>query len=310
MTAAAARIQDVRYRYGDRDALRGVSLDVAPGELFAVLGPNGSGKTTLFRLLSTLAPLQQGEVEVFGVDLRAEPNRVRAMLGVVFQAPSLDKHLSVLENLQCHGVLYGLRGQALRGRCDEMLGRLGVADRAQDRVETLSGGLRRRVELAQGMLHEPRMLLLDEPSTGLDPAARSDMWRYLDAVRREQGVTVLATTHLLEEADRADRIAILHEGQVAALDTPDALKSHIGGETITLRTAAPEEVARQIGERFACSPRVVDGAVRLEQPDAAAWAPRLFEAVGERIDELTIGKPTLEDVFIDRTGHRFFGSDE
>ncbi|TWT33571.1 Daunorubicin/doxorubicin resistance ATP-binding protein DrrA [Posidoniimonas corsicana] len=305
----AVHVADLRYRYGDREALRGLSLDVAPGELFAVLGPNGSGKTTLFRLLSTLAPMQQGTVSVFGHDLRTEGDRVRASLGVVFQAPSLDKHLSVIENLRCHGLLYGLSGLTLARRCEEMLDQLGVRDRTNDKVADLSGGLRRRVELAQGMLHSPRLLLLDEPSTGLDPAARSDLWRYLAQARDAEGVTVLTTTHLLEEADRADRIAIVHEGQVAALDTPDALKSQVGGDSITLRSDNPDELAAAITERFATPASVVNHAVRLEQPDGAAWAPKLFDAFGDRIRELTIGKPTLEDVFIDRTGHRFFGSE-
>jgi ABC-2 type transport system ATP-binding protein len=306
-TSPAVETSDLRYRYGDREALRGLSLSVSPGELFAVLGPNGSGKTSLFRLLSTLAPMQQGSVRVFGHDLRREANRVRALLGVVFQAPSLDKHLTVMENLRCHGLLYGLGGMTLARRCDEMLDQLGVRDRAEEMVSTLSGGLRRRVELAQGMLHSPQLLLLDEPSTGLDPAARSDLWRYLARVRDTQGVTVLATTHLLEEADRADRLAIVHEGLVAALDTPDTLKSQIGGDTITIKTVDPDALAKAITDKFHCPATVVNHAVRLEQPDGAAWAPRLFEAFGEQVRELTIGKPTLEDVFIARTGHRFFG---
>ncbi|TWT77510.1 Daunorubicin/doxorubicin resistance ATP-binding protein DrrA [Posidoniimonas polymericola] len=306
---AAVHVADLRYKYGDREALRGLSLDVRPGELFAVLGPNGSGKTTFFRILSTLAPLQQGTVSVFGADLKTQADQVRAALGVVFQAPSLDKHLTVNENLRCHGLLYGLSGATLLRRCEEMLEQLGVADRAEDKVGDLSGGLRRRVELAQGMLHSPRLLLLDEPSTGLDPAARSDLWRYLAQARDAEGVTVLTTTHLLEEADRADRIAIVHEGRVAALDTPDALKSQVGGDSITLRTENPSELAAAITEKFDVPANVLDHSVRLEQPGGAAWAPKLFEAFGDRITELTIGKPSLEDVFIDRTGHRFFGSE-
>lgn len=306
---AAVEINDLRYRYGEREALRGVSLDVRPGELFAVLGPNGSGKTTLFRLLSTLAPMQSGVVSVFGHDLTRQADQVRAMLGVVFQAPSLDKHLSVMENLRCHGLLYGLNGMTLTRRCDEMLDELGVRDRADDRVDSLSGGLRRRVELAQGMLHGPRLLLLDEPSTGLDPAARADLWRYLQRVQENQGVTLLATTHLLEEADRADRIAIVHDGTLAALDTPDALKSRVGGDSLTLKTDEPAELAKAIMDKFSCSATVLDHSVRLEQPDGAAWAPKLFEVFGDQFSEMTIGKPSLEDVFIERTGHRFFGGD-
>lgn len=306
----AVQINDLQYRYGDREALRGLSLDVQSGELFAVLGPNGSGKTTLFRLLSTLAPMQHGTVSVFGNDLTRAADQVRALLGVVFQAPSLDKHLTVMENLRCHGLLYGLGGMMLTRRCDEMLEQLGVRDRADERVDSLSGGLRRRVELAQGMLHQPRLLLLDEPSSGLDPAARSDLWRYLTQARDAQSVTILATTHLLEEADRADRIAIVDQGRLAALDTPDNLKAELGGDSLTLQTDEPEPLAQAISEQFGFEATVLDHSVRLEQPGGAALTPKLFEAFGDRITALTIGKPSLEDVFIARTGHQFFGSDE
>jgi ABC-2 type transport system ATP-binding protein len=187
-----------------------------------------------------------------------------------------------------------------------MLARLGLADRRRDRVETLSGGLRRRVELAKGMLHRPRLLLLDEPSTGLDPGARSDLWDYLQQVRRDEGVTIVLTTHLLEEAEKADRIAILNEGSLVALDTPEALKATVGGDSITIQTTGPQSLADEITDRFDCPASVLEGAVRLEQPNGHEWIARLVEAFPGRIEAITLGKPTLEDVFIDRTGHRFW----
>ena len=303
---SAIQASRLTYHYGRRRALDDLSLSVAQGEIFAFLGPNGGGKTTLFRLLSTLIPLQQGEVQILGHDLRCASDAVRSLIGVVFQAPSLDKKLTVAENLRHQGHLYGLSGDNLRERSQHMLDRLGLADRSRDRVEMLSGGLRRRVELAKGMLHGPRLLLLDEPSTGLDPAARSDLWNYLRSVRDQQGVTVVLTTHLLEEAEKADRIAILHEGQRVALDTPDALRATVGGDSITIQTAEPARLAADIAERFNVEPFVLDGAVRLEQAAGHEWIVRLVEAFPQQIESVTLGKPTLEDVFIARTGHRFW----
>lgn len=306
----AISIRDVRHRYGEREALRGVSFDVAPGEVFTLLGPNGSGKTTLFKLLSTLSPLQSGSIAFFGHDVAREPAVVRSLLGVVFQSPALDKKLRVEENLWCHGRLYGLSGGELRERINAGLDRFAVADRRRDVVETLSGGLQRRVELAMCLMHRPRVLLLDEPSTGLDPGARADLWRAL-AEARDQGVTVVATTHLLEEAERADRIAIFHRGELAALDTPQALQASVGGDSITLRTAEPEKLATAIREALQTPTTALDGAVRVEAngatgPDLAA---RLYSQFRDQIDELSIGKPTLEDVFIARTGARFEDQD-
>lgn len=303
----AISLRRVSHRYGDRIAVDDLSLEVAQGETFALLGPNGSGKTTLFRVLSTLIALQSGDVSIFGADLRREPLAVRRCLGVVFQAPSLDKKLTVAENLWHQGRMYGIPRSELRQRSADLLGAVGLSDRCHDRVETLSGGMRRRVELAKCMLHNPRLLLLDEPSTGLDPGARSDLWRLLTDLQTRLGVTVVLTTHLLEEADRADRIAIMHQGKVAALGPPDVLRSQVGGDAITIQTDHPQELAAAVHERFAVKPAVIDGAVRLEKPDGHQWIPRLVEAFPSEIRSITFGKPTLEDVFIDRTGHRFFG---
>jgi ABC-2 type transport system ATP-binding protein len=308
-TAPAVDISHLAYRYGEHEAIRDLTLRIAEREIFAVLGPNGSGKTTLFRVLSTLIPIQQGEVSVLRYDLRRESSSIRAQLGVVFQSPSIDKKLTVLENLIHHGRLYGLGGRDLRTRADEMLTRLGLADRRSDLVETLSGGLRRRVELATGMLHRPRLLLLDEPSTGLDPGARSDLWQYLEQVRDNDGVTIVVTTHLLDEAARADRIAIMHKGQLAALDTPAALQATVGGDSITIRSKDPAGLAAEIQQKFNIPAMVLDSSVRLEQPNGHQWIPRLVEAFPAGTESITLGKPTLEDVFIHFTGHRFWNEE-
>jgi ABC-2 type transport system ATP-binding protein len=305
----AIDVSAVSHRYGSRTAIDGLSLTISPGEIFVFLGPNGSGKTTLFRLLSTLISLQAGEISMLGYNLRREASAIRSRLGVVFQAPSLDKKLTVAENLHHQGKLYGLSGSKLRNRADEMLAALGIADRAGDLTESLSGGMRRRVELAKGLLHRPQLLLLDEPSTGLDPGARSDLWKYLEQIRKTDGVTIVLTTHLLDEAERADRIAIMHNGKLAALDTPAALQASVGGDSVTIRTGDAEQLAKAINEKFACDSSVVDGSVRLEQPGGHLWVAKLVEAFPAEIQTITLGKPTLEDVFIDRTGHRFWNQE-
>ena len=219
----AVLVTDISHHYGERQALDRVSFGVQTGEVFALLGPNGSGKTTLFRVLSTLVPPQAGHVLIAGEDVQTATARVRSLLGVVFQSPSVDRKLTVQENLFHQAALYGLTRAEYRQRSQMLLEQMGLQDRRHEMVEQLSGGLRRRVELAKGMLHGPRVLLMDEPSTGLDPGARSDLWRYLTHLRRESGVTIALTTHLLDEAGRADRIAILNQGSLVALDAPQAL---------------------------------------------------------------------------------------
>ncbi len=300
----ALSITELSHHYGERKAVDAISFDVLQGETFALLGPNGSGKTTLFRLLSTLMPLQKGTVELFGFDLDKEPEAVRQQIGVVFQSPSLDKKLRVEENLRHNGILYGLSGKDLTKRIDAELERFRLTDRRRDIVEELSGGLQRRVELAQCMLHQPKMLLLDEPSTGLDPAARSDLWQRLGEAK-DSGVTLLVTTHLLEEAERCDRLAIMNEGRLAALDTPSALQSSVGGDRITIRSADLDQLATKLKDSFQLSTAIVDGAIRVETDSAEELVPRIYHSLRDEIEELSVGKPTLEDVFLARTGRSF-----
>ena len=303
---AAIRLENLSHSYGRRQALTDLSLSIFSGEIFVLLGPNGSGKTTLFRVLSTLIPQQAGTAEILGLNLCRETMEIRRRIGVVFQAPSLDRKLTVAENIHQQAALYGLFGAELRRRRDELLDQFDLKDRVSERVEKLSGGLRRRVELAKGMIHHPELLLLDEPSTGLDPGARADLWEYLHRARLESGVTIVLTTHLLEEADKADRIAILNEGQLVALDTPDALRSSVGGDSIVIESPAAEELAAGLRSRLSLPAQVVEGTVRLETPEGHQWVARIVEEFPGRIGAIRLGKPTLEDVFIARTGHRFW----
>ena len=292
-------VESVTHRYGERVALDNVSFAVNRGELFGLLGPNGGGKTTLFRILSTLMPARDGRVQMDGGVID------RRRIGVVFQSPSLDKKLTVRENLVHQGHIYGLRGAKLRQRVEELLRRFGLADRTGDVVEKLSGGLRRRVELAKGLLHKPELLLLDEPSTGLDPLARHELGEYLEELRTKDGVTVLLTTHIMDEADRCDRLAILDRGKLVALDSPRALKERVGGDVITVGTTKPAELSEKIQSRFGIKPVVVDHTLRIERPRGHEFIPELVEAFPGEIDSVSVGKPTLEDVFIHLTGHRF-----
>jgi ABC-2 type transport system ATP-binding protein len=308
LSDAVVQTDRLTHRYGERIALHELNLSVAPGEIVALLGPNGSGKTTLFRILSTLIPPMDGRAEILGQDLSntAQREAARRSLGVVFQNPSLDKELSAAENLKYHGQLYGLRGAELHARVDDLLRRVELFDRKEDRVKTFSGGMRRRVEIAKGLMNRPRLLLLDEPSTGLDPVARAQVWNYLDQVRKTDGVTVLLTTHLMDEAERCDRVVILDQGQLIAEGTPAALKERVGGDVITLHSRDVEAVRRALREKFSIDAEASDAnAVRFERPRGHEFVPALIEALPGLVESVSVGKPTLEDVFIDATGHRF-----
>src|SRR6266568_2470538 len=305
-SAPVISVIDLVHRYDSRAALNGVSFDVRPAELFGLLGPNGSGKTTMFRILSTLMLPVGGRAVILGHDAARDASRLRREIGVVFQAQSIDLKLTAAENLRHQGHLYGLHGPGLKKRVREILERVGLSDRPKDKAETFSGGMQRRLELAKGLLHGPRVLLLDEPTTGLDPGARRDVWQYLRTLRDEEQVTVLVTTHLMEEAERCDRLAILNEGKLVALGTPVELKQEIGGDVIVLEAIEPESLATRIRGRFEIEVRVVDGQLRIEKANGHRFVTDLVEAFPGEIDAVSIAKPSLEDVFIRRTGHRFW----
>jgi ABC-2 type transport system ATP-binding protein len=302
-------LDGLTHNYGERLALDRLSFEVRSGEIFGLLGPNGSGKTTLFRILSTLMTPTGGHASIQGFDVAREPNKARQQIGIVFQARSVDIKLTVGENLKHQGNLYGLSGARLKSRIDDVLRRVGLLDRKADFVETLSGGMQRRVELAKGLIHSPSVLLLDEPSTGLDPGARRDLWQYLETLRDEEHVAILVTTHLMEEAEHCDRLAILNEGKLVALGSPFDLKSQIGGDVVLFEVHDPEAaktLALRLLERFGVAAEAFENSVRLEQEQGHRFVASVVEAFPGIIESVSVSKPSLEDVFIRRTGHRFW----
>jgi ABC-2 type transport system ATP-binding protein len=303
---AAISVAGLVHRYGDRVALDGVNFSVDEAQLFALLGPNGSGKTTLFRILSTLIAPSGGDASLCGWSAVASPREVRKNIGVVFQEKSVDVKLTAAENLMHQGHLYGLRGAALKARIVETLDRVGLSERANDKVETFSGGMLRRVEIAKGLMHHPSVLLLDEPTTGLDPGARIDLWQYLRILREEEGITVLVTTHLMEEAERCDRLAILAQGKLVGLGTPAELKNAIGDDVVVFDVADPEAMRQKLEQRFHVRATVMAGRLRLNHEHGHRFAAEVAEAFPGEILGASVNKPSLEDVFIERTGHRFW----
>lgn len=303
-SSAAIETSELSFAYGDRVALDSVTFAVQRGEIFSILGPNGGGKSTLFRLLSTLIPIQRGSIAVLGHKLPAEQLEVRRLLGVVFQSPSLDRKLTVLENMLGQAALFGIVGKRAKQRCQDLLEQFGLADRSRDLSESLSGGQRRRVEIAKGMIHSPQILLMDEPSTGLDPGVRRELGQLLDRLRGE-GMTIVMTTHLLEEAERADRLAIIDEGHLVALDSPEALQQSVGGDVVSISCREPQRLSEEIAREFQVTPATVDGGLRLEVTDGGELVGQLMQRFGDQVSSITVGRPTLEDVFVAKTGRRF-----
>jgi len=303
----ALDVQNVTHRYQKLAALNELSLQVAAGQIFGVLGPNGSGKSTLFRLVCTLSRIQSGTIRVSGFCTQTQTQQVRSQLGVVFQSPSLDRKLSALENIRCQASLYGLKGSERDSRINEMVSMLGLQDKLHVRCEKLSGGQKRRVELAKGLLHRPSVLLLDEPSTGLDPAARLDLWQALVELKKS-GTSVILTTHLLEEADKCDCVAILNAGAMVACDRPDALRSESGSMVVTISSNDPQLIANRLQQRLNMSCIIVDQQVRIAATDAMELLPVILEETTPHATSVTVGRPSLEDVFIAKTGHKFHSS--
>jgi ABC-2 type transport system ATP-binding protein len=306
---AAVEVEDLRRSYGSREALAGLSFSVRRGELFALLGPNGGGKSTLFKILTTLLPPSAGTARVCGHDVRTAQREVRRHIGVVFQHPSVDGKLTIAENLRHQGHLYGLSGAGLKARIAELLDRFGLADRKDELVERLSGGLARRAELAKGLLPRPSVLLLDEPSTGLDPGARRDLLQYLRRLRDDDGMTVVLTTHYLEEAERCDRVGVIDRGKLVALDAPNALTASVGGDVVVVQPSDVDALRAKVLERFGLEGVRVDGTLRLEHARGHELVRDLVDAFPDDVHSITFGKPTLEDVFVRLTGRRLFADE-
>ncbi len=293
----------LRKHYGQLEAVRGIDLEVAEGEIFGFLGPNGAGKSTTISILCTLLRPTSGQALVAGIDVDQKPAAVRARIGLVFQDPSLDDQLTARENLELHGLIYGVPAAARRQRIAEVLEVVQLTDRADSLVRTYSGGMKRRLEIARGVLHYPHVLFLDEPTLGLDPQTRNHIWGYLHDLRRREGITLFMTTHYMDEAEFCDRIAIIDKGKIVACGTPKELKDMVGGDVITATFSDTAAAAREIERIFDLAPTVDDGSVRLEVDDGTAFLPRLVRELPVPVQTVTLRRPSLDDVFLKLTGH-------
>jgi ABC-2 type transport system ATP-binding protein len=283
-------------------AVDDISFAVKKGEIFGLLGPNGAGKSTTIKMLVTILKASSGSARIAGFDVNRDSRRVRESVGIIFQDPSLDERLTARENLYFHARLYHIPQREIRARIEAALALVGLTDRAGNIVVEFSGGMKRRLEIARGILHTPTMLFLDEPTIGLDPQTRSYIWSYLSGLRTKQKLSMLLTTHYMEEAEICDRVAIIDNGKIIALDTPENLKASLKGDTITLTSENNSALARDIEQQFKIKARKQDGAISLVVENGSLFIPKLFKAFPNRIVSIELKKPSLEDVFIDLTG--------
>jgi ABC-2 type transport system ATP-binding protein len=298
----AIEVNDLRKSFGDVEAVSGVSFEVAAGEIFGFLGPNGAGKTTTINMLCTLTRPSAGSAFVAGHDVVRERDDVRRHIGLVFQDQTLDGYLTAEQNLRMHAELYGVDSKLVPGRMRQVLEMVGLWERRDGQVMTFSGGMRRRLEIARGFLHSPRVLFLDEPTIGLDPQTRSSIWRYIRALQRSEQITIFMTTHYMDEAEFCDRIAIMDQGRIVVLDTPDALKAQIGADRVAIHTDDDDAAVAALAERFAIEAQIAEGAVTFYVPSGEEFVPRLFAELGVPIRSVSVSRPTLDDVFMAHTG--------
>ncbi len=298
----AIEVDDLVKSYGEVDAVRGVSFTVPPGEVFGFLGPNGAGKSTTINMLCTLARPTSGSACVSGFDVVTRRDDVRRHIGLVFQGPTLDNNLTAAQNLRLHAELYGIDRGVVEERMRQMLEMVDLSDRRDQRVMTFSGGMRRRLEIARGLLHSPRVLFLDEPSIGLDPQTRSSIWRYIRALQQTEGTTIFMTTHYMDEAEFCDRIAIMDRGEIVVLDTPETLKAAVGADRVVLGTADNDAALVALQDRFGIEAAVAEGAVTFHVESGEAFVPRLFAELDVAITSVAVSRPTLDDAFMRHTG--------
>ncbi len=298
----AIEVHDLARRFGSVDAVRGVSFSVGSGETFGFLGPNGAGKSTTISMLCTLLVPTSGYATVAGFDVVKQRAEVRKRIGLVFQDTTLDDYLTAEENLRFHAELYGVPRSQAADRLADVLHMVGLWDRRGGIVRTFSGGMKRRLEIARGLLHSPRVLFLDEPTVGLDPQTRAHIWGYIDELRQREAITMFLTTHYMDEAEHCDRIAIIDQGEIVVVDTPENLKASVGRDRVQLHTADDARAAAALHERFGVDASVSDGALTFHVAGGEKFVPRLFAELGVPIAAVSIARPTLDDVFMAYTG--------
>jgi ABC-2 type transport system ATP-binding protein len=298
----AIEVRALAKSYGELEAVRGVDFEVASGEVFGFLGPNGAGKTTTINMLCTLVKPTAGSASVAGHDVVRERDDVRRNIGLVFQDPTLDSYLTAAQNLKLHAELYGLARDVVAPRMRQVLEMVGLWERKDSPVGTFSGGMRRRLEIARGMMHSPRVLFLDEPTIGLDPQTRRSIWTYIAELKAREEITIFMTTHYMDEAEWCDRIAIMDHGQIVALDAPDTLKAAIGADRVMIHTDDDDAAIAALAERFGIEARIAEGAVIFGVPGGEQFVPRLFAELGVPIKGVSVTRPTLDDVFMSFTG--------
>jgi ABC-2 type transport system ATP-binding protein len=301
----AVEVQGLRKTYGAVEAVRGVDFDVRAGETFGFLGPNGAGKSTTIKILCTLARATAGSATVAGFDVERQRDEVRRQIGLVFQDTTLDSDLTAELNLRFHAELYGMPRELVQPRLRQVLEMVGLWERRGSKVLTFSGGMKRRLEIARGLMHSPRVLFLDEPTVGLDPQTRASIWEYIHQLRRQEEITIFLTTHYMDEAEHCDRIAIMDEGRLVALDTPAALKASVGTDRVTIRTSDDEGALQRLPGAVQTSEGIV-----INVEDGEAYVPELFGSLGVPITNVSISKPSLDDVFLSYTGRTIRDSEQ